>query len=370
MVAFTLTIGDQTYTQKLPPTEAEKGNHDVGLEFPALGIDDPTTPVTLAFAIVNAGHDSSAIEEALMKGVDALIAAEAGAGNPGTALALAAFDAVIGVIFVDCDGAVAADSLTVERSAFDATIPAGGRVQTHTKHYPGTDSKDGCGANSDYYVTQTIIRTNVGDAHTPEAEQSFIIASRSSGLVLDVTGGASAAGIPIQQYADNGTPAQHWNLIPVEGGEFFVIQSALSGLVLEVAGDSKDDHAVIQQGVGLGAYNQHWTFEAVPVGRADLPFQVLLNSNSFYRIRSRLSGKVLDVPSRSAEPVKIQQYPTQSGEDNNQLWQLLALAKGPSELTTGPPQDLVTILRGAQPRQGRAPAADAPVASKGQDLRS
>jgi hypothetical protein len=367
VVAFTLTVGDQTYTQKLPPTDVDDGNHDIGLEFPGVRIDDPATPITLAFGIVNAGHDSSAIEAALTKGVDVLIAQEAGAGNPGTALALAAFDVVIGLANIDCDGAVAADSLAVERSALDATIPAGGRLQTHTKHYPGSDSGDTCGANSDYYVTQTIIRTNVGDAHTPEAGQTFIIASRSSGLVLDVTGGASAAGVPIQQYADNGTPAQHWNLIPIEGGEFFVIQSALSGLVLEVAGDSKGDHAGIQQGVDLGAYNQHWAFEAVPVGGADLPFPVLPNSNSFYRIRSRLSGKVLDVPSRSAEPVKIQQYPAQTGVANNQLWQLLALAKAPPAVTAEPPQDLVTILRGEPTRRGRVPAAEAPATSKGHD---
>ena len=370
VIGFTLTVGGQTYTQTLPPTDVNNGNHDIGLEFPGIRIDDPATPVTLAFTIVNAGHNSSAIEEALKKGVDALIAHEAGGGNPGTAAALLAVDAGLALIFADCDGSVAADSLTVARSALDATIPTGGRVQTHTKHYPGTDSKDGCGANSDYYVTQTIVRTNVGEAHTPEAGQTFILASRSSGLVLDVTGGARTAGVPIQQYADNGTPAQHWNLLPVEGGEFFVIESALSGLVLEVAGDSKDDHAGIQQGVDLGAYNQHWAFEAVPVGGADLPFPVLPNSNSFYRIRSRLSGKVLDVPSRSAEPVKLQQYTAQTGVANNQLWQLLALAKAPPAVTTGPPAPGGPILRGEPARQGRAPAADAPVASKGPDVRS
>jgi Ricin-type beta-trefoil lectin domain-like len=369
VVAFTLTVGDQTYTQKLASTDVNNGNHDVGLEVPGITIDDPATPVTLAFTIINAGHDSSAVEEALTKGVDVLIAHEAGAGNPGTAAAMLAVDAALALIFADCDGTVAADSLTVARSALDATIPANGRVQTHTKHYPGTDSAAGCGANSDYYVTQTIIRTNVGDAHTPEAGQTFIIASRSSGLVLDVTGGASAAGVPIQQYADNGTPAQHWNLLPVEGGEFFVIQSALSGLVLEVAGDSKDDHALIQQGEDLGAYNQHWAFEAVPVAGADLLFPIPQNSNSFYRIRSRLSGKVLDVPSRSAEAVKVQQYAAQTGEANNQLWQLLALAKAPPAVTTGPPEP-GTILRGEPARQGRAPAADAPAASKGPELRS
>ena len=57
-------------------------------------------------------------------------------------------------------------------------------------------------------------------------DADFLLGPEAAQLVLDVTGGARTAGVPIQQYADNGTLAQHWNLLPVEGGEFFVIQSA------------------------------------------------------------------------------------------------------------------------------------------------
>ena len=355
VIGYTLTAGNQTYTQNLPPAHVNNGNHDICLEFPGIKIDDPTTPVTVAFAIVNSGHNSAGVLAALEKGVDVLIAHEAIGGDPVASVAMLAVDAGLALVFAECDGSVAADTLTVPRSALDATIPANGRIQTHTKHYPGTDSGDGCGGNSSYYVTQTLIRTDVGDVHQPQAAKTFIIASRSSGLVLDVPGGVSTVDVAIQQYPDNGTPAQHWNLIQAED-EYFTIRSVLSGLVLEVAGDSEADHANIQQGVETGAYNQHWTFETVSIAGPDLPFPVLPNNNSFYKIRSRLSGKVFDVPNRSADPVKIQQYTSKSSDYNNQLWQLIAIDDAPPAITTGEQPVIIERVESSVPKATTRPA--------------
>ncbi len=333
VVAYTLTVGDQTYTQTLPPSDVNNGNHDVCLEFPGIKIPASSTPVTIAFAIVNSGHDSAAVETALQTGVDKVISGELGQDNPLSAAAMTAVNAALKLIFADCDGTVAADSLKVERSALDATIPPTGRVQTHTKHYPGTDSEAGCGGNSDYYVTQTVIRTHDGDPNQPLAGRTFIIAGRSSGLVLDVPGGSHSPGLQIQQYPDNGTAAQHWRLTPTDS-DYFMIHSVLNGLVLEVAGNSHADHAHIQQAAQTGEKNQHWKFEPVPVTTADLPFPVLANSNTYYRIRSRSSNKVLDVPGRSADHVGIQQFAAKPNGYDNQLWQLLSLAP-PAPSATG-----------------------------------
>jgi Ricin-type beta-trefoil lectin domain-like len=249
---------------------------------------------------------------------------------------MAAVDAGLHALFADCDGAVAADSLQVERSALDGTIPANGRIQTHTKHYPGTNSQTGCGGNSDYYVTQSVIRTYEGDPAGPQTGRLFIIGNRSSGLVLDVPGGTHSAGVQIQQFADNGTLSQHWQLIPTDSG-YYMIRSALNGLVLEVAGDSTADHAHIQQAAWTGEKNQHWMFEPVSVPTADLPFPVLPSSVAYYRIRSRSSSKVMDVPSASASPVGIQQFTQKSSNFDNQLWQLLPLTAPPPTSTTGEP---------------------------------
>jgi hypothetical protein len=352
IVGYTLNVGQQSYTQTLPPSDVNNGYHGIGLEFPGLGISDPTTIVTLAFAIVNAGHNASAVEAAFQKGVDSLIASPSKssggggtAGSAGTAAAagaavavgagatfgtalivagaMIAVDAGLSLLFANCDGSVAADKIAPPRSAIDALIPANGCVATHTAHYPGTGSSDGCGSNSDYYVTQTIIRTQVGAANEPEAGKLFIILGRASGLVLDIPGGARTAGLQIQQWQDNGTAAQHWELEPVGDG-YFMIRSSLNGLVLQVDGNSGSDHAQIQQAAATNSTNQHWMFEQVAVPPPDIELPVLTPPSPFYRIRSRSSGKVFDVPERSATPgIKIQQYTANTGDNSNQLWQFV-----------------------------------------------
>jgi hypothetical protein len=230
---------------------------------------------------------------------------------------------VLAAAFADCDGTVAADSLSVHRSDFDPLIPANGRVITHTKDYPGPVSPEFCGSNSDYKVTLTLVRTQDGDVTQPDPSKAFIILSRSSGLVLDVPNASSADGVQIQQYPDNGSDNQHWQLIPVDGG-FFKVRSRSSDLILDVDHSSGDDHARIIQWPDNGGKNQHWEFVPVSVLPPDLPFPVLGEGITFYKLRNRLTGKVLDVPDRSADPhALIQQYSDSGG--NNQLWQLISV---------------------------------------------
>jgi hypothetical protein len=307
--------------------DRNNGNHDVGLEFPAIPIDDPKAVINLKLAITNAGHDAAAVEAALTQSIDALgMAAGDALGLKDSNLikaALGVVNAGLGELFANCDGAVAADDFTAQRSEFDRLIPAGGRTATHTKFYPGSDSSAGCGSNSQYYVTQTLIRTEPGDVDQPVPHKAFLILSRSSGLVLDVPGASRNAQTPIQQYPDNGGPNQHWQLIPVDSG-FFKVRSLSSGLVLDVRGASHDDHAVIQQYTDNGGHNQHWQFIPVDAPPPDLPFPVL-GGTRFFKIRSRSSGKVLDVPGRNADAhVQLQQYGDNGG--NNQLWQLISVA--------------------------------------------
>jgi hypothetical protein len=130
---------------------------------------------------------------------------------------------------------------------------------------------------------------------------------------------------PLQQAPDTGGLNQHWQLIPVDGG-FFKVRSLSSGLILDVRGASHDDHAMIQQLRDLGGQNQQWQFVAVQVPPPDLPFPVLPGGGLFFKIRSRLSGKVMDVPGRSADPgIKIQQSSDSGG--NNQIWQLISVGE-------------------------------------------
>jgi hypothetical protein len=336
VVGYTLNVGQgkDSFTQTLPPQDVNNGNHDMCLEFPSIEIDDPTTLIGLAFTIVNAGHNSTAVVAAFQQGVGQLVgkAATGVSGLAGAEIGAAfiAVDVSLALLFADCDGTVAADNLSVAISAYDAVIPAGCRVLTHTKSYPGTGSADGCGGNSRYDVTQTVIRTETGDVNQPQYGRTFLIAGRSSGLVLEVPGSNTASGVPIQQGADQGGTNQHWQLVPTDSG-FFKIRSVSSNLILEVAGNSKDDHAKIQQATDLDGINQHFAFDPFTVAPPNLPFPVLPDQNAYFKIRSRSSGKVFDVESHSASPgVQIQQFsPNSPDNSNNQIWQLLSVDQPP-----------------------------------------
>jgi hypothetical protein len=334
VVALEMQVGQEDFTLTAQTGDVNTGNHDVGLEFTSVRIDDPTAVITWKLAITNAGHDATQVEDALKQGIDKVGVAAGktfGLDAAEVAAAMTAIDVGFSLLFANCDGAVAADSLSAARSDFDKLIPANGRIFTNTKTYPGTDSDDGCGGNSSYRVTQTLIRiqapvglTTPGDTvNSPDPTRAFIILSRSSGLVLDVTNASSVAGTKIQQFPDTGVPTQHWQLVPVDSG-FFQVKSIGTGLVLDVVGASMDDSAQIQQSIAIaGEFSQHWQFIAVPTPPPDLPFPVLGAGSLFFKLRSRLSGKVLDVPARSADPhTFIQQFSDNGG--NNQLWQLVS----------------------------------------------
>jgi hypothetical protein len=343
VVAISLTVGASTFTLTKQMGDVNNGNHDVGLEFTSIRIDDPKTQITLNFAITNSGHDATKVEDALKTGLDKL------GMQGGTALGLPApavtalmtgIDISLVAIFADCDGAVAADNESDVISAFDQLIPANGRVFTHTKSYAGTDSPTGCGSNSLYNVTLTLIRIQDpdhlgitgGTVNHPVPSKKFIILSRSSGLLLDVTNASTAAGAKIQQFPDVGSENQHWQFVPVDGG-FFTIQSISSGLVLEVVNDSHDNNAQIQQSQPNASTNQHWQFIPVSVPPPDLLFPVLTTGGLFFKIKSRVSGKVLDVPERSADQsIIIQQFSDNGG--NNQLWQLISIGDVQHKITT------------------------------------
>lgn len=143
----------------------------------------------------------------------------------------------------------------------------------------------------------------------------FKVVSVSSGKVLDVTGGsgATADGIPIQQWSDNGGANQHWLITPTGDG-YFMIVSESSGKVLDVTGGpgATGDGVQIQQWSANGGTNQHWQIQ--PVG------------GGIFTIVSRSSGRVLDVtggPPATADGIRIQQW-KYTGADN-QHWRLVSI---------------------------------------------
>jgi ribosomal protein S6E (S10) len=91
------------------------------------------------------------------------------------------------------------------------------------------------------------------------------ITSVKSGLVLDVTGGSTQAGAPIEQWPahDPNPDNQLWTIEPFGSGSR--IRSVKCGLVLEVTGGSTQAGAPIEQWPARveNPENQLWTFERV-----------------------------------------------------------------------------------------------------------
>jgi hypothetical protein len=157
------------------------GTHEVNLSIPNVAVG-PTDHAAFTYTIVNCGHGSSAdIEEALQKAVaaaasklaqqwatntgtqaPAAAASGAAAGAPPKALIrTAGADAfgwlagkIDGILFANCDGVVAgADCVFFLDEMATETAIANGNPVTYVDFSPGTNSPDGCGANSEYYVT-------------------------------------------------------------------------------------------------------------------------------------------------------------------------------------------------------------------------
>jgi len=129
-------------------------------------IDVPAGQVAaFSYSIANTGHAKDTIGQALQKlsSSAASKAAVAGvgtlAGGPigtvGVGAANWALEKVLGVVFADCDGPVAA-GIHSYTGAQLAQQTAGGQVISVTDENKGSDSNWGCGGNSHYFVTWSI----------------------------------------------------------------------------------------------------------------------------------------------------------------------------------------------------------------------
>jgi hypothetical protein len=180
-VSLTVAVGTNApQTKTLKIGNVNNGTHTVGLS-----IDDISVPagenVVLTYAVVNNGHNSDAdVDSALEKAGDTLgqkaaqaaasaiggaIGAELGASIGtaavpilGTALGVLAgwlVGELSSIVFADCDGPVAA-GVHIFTAAELASGTATGVEIGGTDHSPGVNSNDGCGSNSDYYVSWTV----------------------------------------------------------------------------------------------------------------------------------------------------------------------------------------------------------------------
>ena len=133
----------------------------------------------------------------------------------------------------------------------------------------------------------------------------------NSNLVLDITGGKTAEGTPVQLYRYNGRDSQLFSLEKTDGNRiipngYYAVKSMLNNrLSLDIANNSKNNGANLQ----LGNYND----------RNRQKFYLFYDQNGYYQIRSARSGLNLDVTAGSkANGTNVTQY--SRNKTNAQKW--------------------------------------------------
>ena len=147
------------------------------------------------------------------------------------------------------------------------------------------------------------------------------LANKHSGLCLDIPNGSMDNGVIVQQYACHGGANQLWFKRPVDADVrangswdfYWEYVNLNSGLCLDVANGSTADGAQIVQYECHQGANQAWReYRHVYYGS---------DMREYYTVSlyNRNSGKCLDIPESSLQPVPVEQYTCHYG-DNQQFY--------------------------------------------------
>ncbi|MEY9841121.1 RICIN domain-containing protein [Streptacidiphilus sp. EB103A] len=157
------------------------------------------------------------------------------------------------------------------------------------------------------------------EAATVDSTAYYRLVSVNSGKALDVDGFSTADGAKVEQWTDQGTVNQQWQLKSTGSG-YYELLNRNSGKALDVAGGSTANGASVLQRAETGAANQQWKMTDV--------------SSGVVAFTSRVSGKVLDVEGHStADGAPVIQYTDHKG--SNQEWKLVEVP-GTGTASTSP----------------------------------
>jgi hypothetical protein len=194
-VTFGLQIAQQQFKLlSLSVGDVNNGDHALNLKFPVV-VTEPTTPFVLTFSIYNGNASQlpktladltqtvaqNTLDDILNPGpptsgpsdysdptADPAENQDSGDpwDEPGSAnvgwQTLLSYVGIADLIFPDCDGFVAMDSLGQTLAKWDQAISASpNSVLRRSTRYPGTNSAAGCGSNSDYTVTWSVSRERI-----------------------------------------------------------------------------------------------------------------------------------------------------------------------------------------------------------------
>ena len=147
-------------------------------------------------------------------------------------------------------------------------------------------------------------------AATVDPNASYVLVSRHSGKAMDVLDRSTADGAAIVQWARNDGAWQQWQFVSVGSG-YYQLRSRNSGKVLEIA--NGQDGAALTQQASSSVTRQH--------------FRLADSDSGYVRLINRHSNKALDVWEWStADGGRISQFSDLNGW--NQQWQLVAVGGG------------------------------------------
>ncbi|WJK32281.1 RICIN domain-containing protein [Solwaraspora sp. WMMA2065] len=156
-------------------------------------------------------------------------------------------------------------------------------------------------------ATGAAVGVQYAAAATVDTGAWYVMLSRHSGKAIDLYGGATHDGAPIVQWTRNDSAAQQWQFVDVGSG-YYKIRSRHSGKYLELP--NAVDGAQLIQNYDNGSTRQH--------------FRLADSDSGYVRFISRHSNKALDVWQWStSDGGIISQYQDVNGW--NQQWQMVRL---------------------------------------------
>jgi hypothetical protein len=137
-----------------------------------------------------------------------------------------------------------------------------------------------------------------------------VLVNSHSGMVMDASGGSTAAGDPIIQWADNGGANQQWTL-DLSSGDLYTLVNVNSGKCLGVPSASVTEGVQLEQLACDGSPSQEWAAEAVGSYQS--------SSDSSFVLASLNSGLLAEVEGNSTtEGAPVDQWAANGGA--NQAW--------------------------------------------------
>ena len=104
----------------------------------------------------------------------------------------------------------------------------------------------------------TLVATNSASAATVDTNATYVIVNHNSGKVIDVYNWATNDGAPVNQWSRNDLTVQQWKFVDAGSG-YYKIKSVMSGKVLDLP--NATDGLQLVQNADSGSTTQHFRLQ-------------------------------------------------------------------------------------------------------------